>query len=55
MIKFSQRTPAEGEGHEGFPPPPEKDLESPPSTRLMNGDGVFNIADIIMVVNGLTE
>ena len=25
---------AEGEGHEGFPPPPEKDLESPSSTRL---------------------
>ena len=22
---------AEGEGHEGFPPPPEKDLESPSS------------------------
>ena len=25
---------AEGEGNEGFPPPPEKDLESPSSTRL---------------------
>ena len=23
----SLRSPAEGEGHEGFPPPPEKDLE----------------------------
>ena len=28
------RSPAEGEGHEGFPPPPDKDLESPSSTRL---------------------
>ena len=28
------RSPAEGEGNEGFPPPPEKDLESPSSTRL---------------------
>ena len=27
-------SPAEGEGHEGFPPPPDKDLESPSSTRL---------------------
>ena len=27
-------SPAEGEGHEGFPPPPEKDLESPSSTHL---------------------
>ena len=27
-------SPAEGEGHEGFPPPPDKDLESPPSRRL---------------------
>ena len=26
--------PAEGEGNEGFPPPPDKDLESPSSTRL---------------------
>ena len=26
--------PAEVEGNEGFPPPPEKDLESPSSTRL---------------------
>ena len=25
----SLRSPAEGEGHEGFPPPPDKDLESP--------------------------
>ena len=25
--------PAEGEGNEGFPPPPDKDLESPSSTR----------------------
>ena len=24
----SLRSPAEGEGHEGFPPPPDKDLES---------------------------
>ena len=23
-------SPAEGEGNEGFPPPPDKDLESPP-------------------------
>ena len=23
----SLRSPAEGEGHEGFPPPPDKDLE----------------------------
>ena len=30
----SLRSPAEGEGHEGFPPPHEKDLESPSSTRL---------------------
>ena len=30
----SLRSPAEGEGHEGFPPPPDKDLESPSSTRL---------------------
>ena len=30
----SLRSPAEGEGHEGFPPAPEKDLESPSSTRL---------------------
>ena len=28
----SLRSPAEGEGHEGFPPPPDKDLESPSST-----------------------
>ena len=25
----SLRSPAEGEGHEGFPPPPDKDLELP--------------------------
>ena len=30
----SLRSPAEGEGNEGFPPPPEKDLESPSSMRL---------------------
>ena len=30
----SLRSPAEGEGNEGFPPPPDKDLESPSSTRL---------------------
>ena len=30
----SLRSPAEGEGNECFPPPPEKDLESPSSTRL---------------------
>ena len=30
----SLRAPAEGEGHEGVPPPPEKDLKSPSSTRL---------------------
>ena len=30
----SLRSPAEGEGNEGFLPPPEKDLESPSSTRL---------------------
>ena len=30
----SLRSPAEGEGNEGFAPPPEKDLESPSSTRL---------------------
>ena len=30
----SLRSPAEGEGHEGFPPPPDRDLESPSSTRL---------------------
>ena len=30
----SLRSPAEVEGNEGFPPPPEKDLESPSSTRL---------------------
>ena len=28
-------TPAEGEGHEGFPPLPDKDLESPSSTRTL--------------------
>ena len=28
----SLRSPAEGEGHEGFPPPPEKDLEPGNST-----------------------
>ena len=28
------RSPAEGEGNEGFPPPPEKDLESPSSMRI---------------------
>ena len=33
----SLRSPAEGEGHEGFPPPPDKDLESPSSTRLEAG------------------
>ena len=27
-------SPAEGEGNEGFPPLPKKDLESPSSTRL---------------------
>ena len=31
----SLRSPAEGEGHEGFTPPPEKDLESPSSTRQL--------------------
>ena len=30
----SLRSPAEGEGNEGFPPPPDKDLEGPSSTRL---------------------
>ena len=30
----SLRSPAEGEGNEGFPPLPKKDLESPSSTRL---------------------
>ena len=30
----SLRSPPEGEGNEGFPPPPDKDLESPSSTRL---------------------
>ena len=30
----SLRSSAEGEGHQGFPPPPDKDLESPSSTRL---------------------
>ena len=30
----SLRSPAEGEGNEGFPPPPDKDLESPSSTPL---------------------
>ena len=30
----SLKSPAEGEGNEVFPPPPEKDLESPSSTRL---------------------
>ena len=30
----SLRFPAEGEGNECFPPPSEKDLESPSSTRL---------------------
>ena len=30
----SLRSPAEGEGQEGFPPPSDKDLESPSSTRL---------------------
>ena len=30
----SLRSPAEAEGNEGFPPQPEKDLESPSSTRL---------------------
>ena len=25
----SLRSPAEGEGNEGFPPPPDKDLEAP--------------------------
>ena len=29
----SLRSPAEGEVNEGFPPPPDKDLESPSSTR----------------------
>ena len=33
-LASSLRSPAEGEGHQGFPPPPEKDLESPSSTRL---------------------
>ena len=31
----SLRSPAEGEGNEGFPPPPDKDLESPSSTRFL--------------------
>ena len=34
FILRSLRSPAEGEGNEGFPPPPDKDLESPSSTRL---------------------
>ena len=34
MEKLYTVTPAEGEGNEGFPPPPDKDLESPSSTRL---------------------
>ena len=33
-LASSLRSPAEGEGNEGFPPHPEKDLESPSSTRL---------------------
>ena len=33
-LRSSLRSPAEGEGHEGFPPPPEEDLESPSLTRL---------------------
>ena len=31
---WNPRAPAEVEGNEGFPPPPEKDLKSPSSTRL---------------------
>ena len=27
--------PAEGEGHEGFPPPPDKDLEHKGSPRIL--------------------
>ena len=33
-LGISVRSPAEVEGNEGFPPHPEKDLESPFSTRL---------------------
>ena len=33
-LASSLKSPAEGEGNEGFSPPPEKDLESPSSTRL---------------------
>ena len=33
-VRSSVKSPAEGEGNEGFPPPPDKDLESPSSTRL---------------------
>ena len=33
-LASSLRSPAERERHEGFPPPPEKDLESPSSMRL---------------------
>ena len=34
LSSFPLRSPAEGEGNEGFPPPLEKDLESLSSTRL---------------------
>ena len=32
--KTALRSPAEGEGNEGFPPPSEKDLESPSSIKM---------------------
>ena len=40
----SLRSPAEGEGNEVFPPPPEKDLESPSSMRLDCAGAVLSLA-----------
>ena len=37
----SLRSTAEGEGNEGFPPPPDKDLESPSSTRKISRSGLM--------------
>ena len=36
----SLRSPAEGEGHEGFPPPPDKDLDPHPWDSPGKNNGV---------------
>ena len=55
--QVSMRVPAEGEGYEGFTPPPDKDLESPSSTRLEalvpSRDSIDNLARYSILRNSL--